>query len=181
MANTAIKILIIFIITTFSFKTVAQGNPKYEFLFNGCGQGEFYEYFSHNLKVWGNKPTFNLFIFKLSGYGKITEMRHLGGMQKTDAEHVMKFINQSENCWNLPADPKLFKWIILPFISSISSNSGIAVISFDLPSTFRCPSTSWLPLDHALTMCMGDFLWKLSFEPQTVFPSIKRNFQMLMV
>jgi hypothetical protein len=125
MANTAIKILIIFIITTCSFKTVAQGNPKYEFLFNGCGQGEFYEYFSHNLKVWGDKPAFNLFIFKLSGYGKITEMRHLGGMQKIDAEHVMKFIKQSENCWNLPSDPKLFKWIIIPFVSGKGQkNSG---------------------------------------------------------
>lgn len=62
--------------------------------------------------------------------------------------------------------------IMLPFISSISSNSGMAVISFDLPSTLRCPSTSWLPLEHALTMWMGDFLWKLSFEPQTVFPSM---------
>ena len=117
MANTAIKILIIFIITSCSFQTVAQENPKNEFLFNGCDKGEFYEYFSHNLKVWGNRPTFNLFVFKLTGNGKITEMRHLGGMEKTDAEQVMNFIKQSENCWNLPSDPKLFKWIIIPFIS----------------------------------------------------------------
>jgi hypothetical protein len=117
MANTAIKILIILTITSCSFKTLAQENPKNEFLFNGCDKGEFYEYFSHNLKVWGNRPTFNLFVFKLSGNGKITEMRHFGGMEKTDAEHVMNFIKQSENCWNLPSDPKLFKWIILPFIS----------------------------------------------------------------
>jgi hypothetical protein len=115
MVNTAIKTLIIF--TFCSFKALAQENPKNEFLFNGCGQSEFYEYFSHNLKVWGNRPTFNLFVFKLTGNGKITEMRHMGGMEKPDAEHVMNFIKQSENCWNLPSDPKLFKWIVLPFIS----------------------------------------------------------------
>lgn len=117
MANTAIKVLIIFIITSCSIKTVAQENPKNEFLFNGCDKGEFYEYFSHNLKVWGNRPTFNLFVFKLSGNGKITEMRHFGGMEKTDAEHVMNFIKQSENCWNLPSDPNFFKWIVIPFVS----------------------------------------------------------------
>ncbi|MEY3631247.1 MAG: hypothetical protein RL408_801 [Bacteroidota bacterium] len=117
MANTAIKLLIILLMISSSIKTVAQENPKNEFLFNGCGQSEFYEYFSHNLKVWGNRPTFNLFVFKLNGNGKITDLRHMGGMEKTDAEHVMKFIKQSETCWNLPSDPKLFKWIILPFIS----------------------------------------------------------------
>lgn len=127
MANTAIKILIIFIITSCGIKTVAQEKASNEFLFNGCGQSEFYEYFSHNLKVWGDRPTFNLFVFKLKGNGEITEMRHMGGMEKTDAEHVMKFIKQSETCWNLPSDSKLFKWIILPFISgkgNANSNKG---------------------------------------------------------
>jgi hypothetical protein len=67
--------------------------------------------------VWGNRPTFNLFVFKITGNGKITDMKHLGGMEKTDVEHVMNFIKQSENCWNLPTDSTLFKWIIIPFIS----------------------------------------------------------------
>lgn len=82
MANAAFKILIIFIITSCGTKIVAQERTNNEFLFNGCGKGEFYEYFSHNLKVWGNRPTFNLFVFKLNGNGEITEMRHLGGMEK---------------------------------------------------------------------------------------------------
>lgn len=117
MANTAIKLLIMLIIISSSIKTVAQENAKNEFLFNGCGQGEFYEYFSHNLKVWGNKPTFNLFVFKLNRKSKITDLKHLGGMKKKDAEYVMNFIKQSENCWNLPTDSTLFKWIIIPFVS----------------------------------------------------------------
>jgi hypothetical protein len=124
MANTAIKILIIFAFC--SFKALAQENPKNEFLFNGCGHGEFYEYFSHNLKVWGNRPTFNLFVFKLKGNGEITDLKHFGGMEKADAEQVMNFLKQSEHCWNLPSDPKLFKWIILPFISGKgNANSNI--------------------------------------------------------
>ncbi|MFA9198420.1 MAG: hypothetical protein ACEQSO_03115 [Aquirufa sp.] len=117
MANAAFKILIIFIISSCGIKIVAQERASNEFLFNGCGNGEFYEYFSHNLKVWGNRPTFNLFVFKLKGNGEITEMRHLGGMEKKDAEQVMKFVKQSEACWNLPSNSKLFKWIIIPFVS----------------------------------------------------------------
>jgi len=117
MVNTATKTLIIFIITSCSIKTLAQERVINEFLFNGCGHSGFYEYFSHNLKVWGNRPNFNLFVFKLTGNRKITEIRHMGGMEKPNAEHVMNFIKQSEYCWNLPSDPKLFKWIVLPFIS----------------------------------------------------------------
>ena len=127
MANTAIKILIIFTITSYSFKTIAQESANNEFSFNVCGKGEFYEYFSHNLKVWGNRPTFNLFVFKLRGNGEITDLKHFGGMEKTDAEEVMKFIKLSENCWNLPSDPKLSKWVLLPFISgkgNANSNKG---------------------------------------------------------
>jgi hypothetical protein len=125
MANTASKLLIILLMISSSIKTVAQENTKKEFLFNGCGQGEFYEYFSHNLKVWGNKPSFNLFVFKLKGNGEITEMKHLGGMEKTDAEQVMDFIKLSENCWNLPTDSTQFKWIIIPFVSGKGKlNSG---------------------------------------------------------
>jgi hypothetical protein len=117
MANTVFKILIIFIFTSCSIKTAAQERVSSEFKFNGCGKYEFYEYFSHNLKVWGNRPTFNLFVFKLKGNGEITDLKHFGGMEKSDADHVMNFIKQSENCWNLPSDPKLFKWILIPFIS----------------------------------------------------------------
>jgi hypothetical protein len=98
MANTALKILIVLIITSFNIKTIAQESAKNDFLFNGCGHSEFYEYFSHNLKVWGNRPTFNLFVFKLKGNGEITDLKHFGGMEKPDAEEVMKFIKLSENC-----------------------------------------------------------------------------------
>jgi hypothetical protein len=117
MANDAIKILIIFIITSCSLKSLGQDNSNKPFLFNGCGKYELYNYFSHNLKDWGNKSSFNLFIFKLKGNGEITDLKHFGGMKKTDAEKVIKCIKLSENCWNLPSDHNLFKWIIIPFIS----------------------------------------------------------------
>jgi len=130
MTNTAFKILIVFIITSCNIKTIAQESAKNDFLFNGCGHYEFYEYFSHNLKVWGDRPTFNLFVFKLKGNGEITEMRHLGGMGKKDAEQVMNFIKQSETCWNLPSDPKLFKWVLLPFISGKGNANSQKVPDF---------------------------------------------------
>ena len=122
--------MIVFIITSCNIKTIAQESAKNDFLFNGCGQSEFYEYFSHNLKVWGNRPTFNLFVFKLTGNGKISDMKHMGGMEKTDAEHVMNFIKQSETCWNLPSDPKLFKWVLLPFISGKGNANSQKVPDF---------------------------------------------------
>ena len=125
MANTAIKILIIFIITTFSFKTLAQENSIKPFIYNGCGEYELYNYFSNNLKDWGKKPSFNLFVFKIKGNGEITDLKHFGGMKKTEAEKVINCIKLSENCWNLPLDPKLFKWIIIPFVSGKGQkNSG---------------------------------------------------------
>ena len=117
MGNAAFNILIIFIITSCSLKTLAQENSIKPFVYNGCGEYELYNYFSHNLKDWGNKPSFNLFIFKLKGNGEITDLKHFGGMEKPEAEKVMNCIKLSENCWNLPLDPKLFKWILMPFIS----------------------------------------------------------------
>ena len=38
----------------------------------------------------------------------------------------------------------------------LSSNSGMAVISLDLSSTRRWPSTRFCSLAHALTKCSGD-------------------------
>src|SRR3954465_14593787 len=56
------------------------------------------------------------------------------------------------------------------FKDSVSSSAGIAVISFDLPSTSRWPSTR--PCSLALTRCSGPCARLRSKERRSVLPSI---------
>src|SRR3954451_10280637 len=53
-----------------------------------------------------------------------------------------------------------------------SSSLGTAVISFDLPSTQRCPSTRPWALAQALTTCRGDCPCPRSNERRIVLPSM---------
>ena len=54
----------------------------------------------------------------------------------------------------------------------MSSSSGTAVISFDLPSTARWPSARPRPLAQALTRCSGPRSWRRLPDRRTVLPSI---------
>ncbi len=56
--------------------------------------------------------------------------------------------------------------------ASWSSSSGTAVISFDLPSTQRWPSTRPCSLAHALTTCRADCSRPWSNERRMVLPSM---------
>jgi len=56
--------------------------------------------------------------------------------------------------------------------ASWSSSSGTAVISFDLPSTQRWPSTRPCSLAQALTTCSGDCSRPWSKERRIVLPSM---------
>src|SRR3954465_13459149 len=58
------------------------------------------------------------------------------------------------------------------FKDSVSSSAGIAVISFDLPSTSRWPSTKPCSLAQALTRCNGPCARPRSKERRSVLPSI---------
>src|SRR3954466_15099735 len=58
------------------------------------------------------------------------------------------------------------------FNDSVSSSAGIAVISFDLPSTSRWPSTKPCSLAQALTRCSGPCARPRSKERRSVLPSI---------
>src|SRR5215211_6469816 len=58
------------------------------------------------------------------------------------------------------------------FKESVSSSAGIAVISFDLPSTSRWPSTKPCSLAQALTRCNGPCARPRSKERRSVLPSI---------
>lgn len=56
--------------------------------------------------------------------------------------------------------------------TSLSSSSGAAVISFDLSSTQRWPSTRPCSLAQALTPCSGDCSRSGSNKPRIVMPSM---------
>ena len=58
------------------------------------------------------------------------------------------------------------------FKASWSSSAGMAVISFDLPSTQRWPSTRPCSLAQALTRCRGPCARPWSNERRSVLPSI---------
>src|SRR3954469_2276732 len=58
------------------------------------------------------------------------------------------------------------------FKDSVSSSAGIAVISFDLPSTSRWPSTKPCSLAQALTRCNGPCARPRSKERRSLLPSI---------
>src|SRR3954469_4995655 len=58
------------------------------------------------------------------------------------------------------------------FTDSVSSSAGIAVISFDLPSTSRWLSTKPCSLAQALTRCNGPCARPRSKERRSVLPSI---------
>src|SRR5215207_7517978 len=63
--------------------------------------------------------------------------------------------------------------VTMPFFTdSVSSSAGIAVISFDLPSTSRWPSTKPCSLAQALTRCNGPCARPRSKERRSVWPSI---------
>src|SRR3954467_15518685 len=63
--------------------------------------------------------------------------------------------------------------VTMPFFTdSVSSSAGIAVISFDLPSTSRWPSTKPCSLAQALTRCNGPCARPRSKERRSVLPSI---------
>src|SRR4051794_10133232 len=64
------------------------------------------------------------------------------------------------------------KVTMLFFSDSVSSSAGIAVISFDLPSTSRWPSARPCSLAHALTRCSGPCARPRSKERRSVLPSI---------
>src|ERR1700733_3212964 len=59
-----------------------------------------------------------------------------------------------------------------PLRSKSFKSSGIALISFDLPSTATSPKLNWAWLAQALTMCSGFFL--AVAEPRRVLPSMAR-------
>src|SRR3954465_11054034 len=61
------------------------------------------------------------------------------------------------------------------FTDSVSSSAGIAVISFDLPSTSRWPSTKPCSLAQALTRCNGPCARPRSKERRSVLPSIAHD------
>src|SRR4051812_7945883 len=63
--------------------------------------------------------------------------------------------------------------VTMPFFKeSVSSSAGIAVISFDLPSTSRWPSPKPGWLAQALTRCNGPCARPRSKERRSVLPSI---------
>jgi len=62
---------------------------------------------------------------------------------------------------------------IHPETSRISSNLGIAVISFDFASVFTCPSTIFISDAHALTIWIASLPFALSCDLLNVFPSIE--------
>lgn len=77
-------------------------------------------------------------------------------------------------CGNVAYHCKVFSCItdslstlILPEISSKSSNSGIAVISFDFSSVFNCPSSIFVSDVQALTIWIADLPFVLSCERLT--------------
>lgn len=71
--------------------------------------------------------------------------------------------------------------MIQPSISNISKSSGIAVISFDLSSTFTCPIDIPISAKYALTMYGILPFMHFSVAPLIAFPSIIICFPVLIL
>ena len=118
MGNTAIKRLLLCILVTLVFEqSYSQSTiePK-PFSFNlrkDTSLPEEYKLISFinnyelsYLKMEDDKPSFNIFIFKVNGDGKISDIYHLGEMRKTSSDAIKSRIIKTEPFWSLPKDVK---------------------------------------------------------------------------
>jgi hypothetical protein len=62
-----------------------------------------------------DKPSFNLFLFKVNGNGKISDIYHFGEMRKTSSDAIKTRIIKTEPFWTLPKDVKEYKWVAIPY------------------------------------------------------------------
>lgn len=67
------------------------------------------------LKMENDKPSFNIFLFKVNGNGKISDIHHLGEMRKTSSDAIKSRIIKTEPFWTLPRDVKEYKWVAIPY------------------------------------------------------------------
>jgi len=127
MGNTAIKRLLLCILVTLVFKqSYSQSTiePK-PFSFNlrkDTSLPEEYKLISFinnyelsYLKMENDKPSFNIFLFKVNGDGKISDIYHLGEMRKTSSDAIKSRIIKTEPFWTLPKDVKEYKWVAIPY------------------------------------------------------------------
>ncbi len=61
------------------------------------------------------QPSFNLFLFKVNGNGKISDIYHFGEMKKTSSDAIKTRIIKTEPFWTLPKDVKEYKWVAIPY------------------------------------------------------------------
>ena len=127
MANAAFKRLLLCILFTFVFEqSYSQGivEPK-PFSFNLIKDSSLQEeyklisfinnYELSYLKMENDKPSFNIFLFKVNGDGKISNFYHLGEMRKTSSDAIKSRIIKTEPYWTLPKDVKEYKWVAIPY------------------------------------------------------------------
>jgi hypothetical protein len=62
-----------------------------------------------------DKPSFNIFLFKVNGNGKVSDIYHLGEMRKTSSDAIKSRIIKTEPFWTLPKDVKEYKWVAIPY------------------------------------------------------------------
>jgi hypothetical protein len=67
------------------------------------------------LKMEKDKPSFNIFLFKVNGNGKISDIYHLGDMRKTSSDAIKSRIIKTEPFWTLPKDINEYQWVAIPY------------------------------------------------------------------
>jgi hypothetical protein len=127
MANAAFKKPLLWILVFLVFEqSYAQNSVESKpFSFNlrtGSSLSEEYKLISFinnyelsYLKMENDKPSFNLFLFKVNGNGKISDIYHFGEMRKTSSDAIKSRISKTEPFWTLPKDVKEYKWVAIPY------------------------------------------------------------------
>lgn len=121
MAHTAItkSIQIIFILGIF-MPSFGQTNPKHGFAFKSPDYRQnlstYLETNVHDHEV----PTASLFIFKINGTGKISNLHFEGNLDTLNVQIVKSNIKKSAMLWKTTGNPKDYRWIVYPFFTGNS-------------------------------------------------------------
>jgi hypothetical protein len=101
-----------------SLTTLAQsGHKQSDFYFKDSTTSyEFLEFLGKHFSTdRSKKATFNFFIFKIHGTGKITDINYLGSLHKAEAIKIKNAILKSEPLWTVPKERNAYKWVVIPY------------------------------------------------------------------
>jgi hypothetical protein len=131
------KTIIFVLISLFlSLNTLAQtGYNQSDFYFKDSNSSyEFLVFLGKHFSTdRSKKATFNFFVFKIQGSGKITDIKCLGSLHKAEANRFKNAIRMSEAFWTVPKDQKAYKWVVIPYYGGTYkewTGNGLAISSY---------------------------------------------------